>query len=91
MWYDSSHTIIVVKLGKCDTFEDTFTKCDKNEDTPRSLGKVHLILIFYTLCLFISGVMIIQNNILRQKKGKNVASMRIPILFGTKKMIKKLA
>ena len=57
-------------LGKCDNFEDIIVICDKNEDTPRSLGKVHLILIFYTLCLFISGVMIIQNNILRQKKEK---------------------
>ena len=35
--------------------------------------------------------MIIQNNILRQKKGKNVASMRIPILFGTKKDDKQIS
>ena len=62
MQYDSSFTIIAVKLGKCDNFEDTFTKCDKNEDTPVHLGKSCLILIIYTFSQFFSVVWFISYN-----------------------------
>ena len=40
--YDYSPTIIAVEIGKCDNFEDTFTKWDENENTRVSLVKFRL-------------------------------------------------
>ena len=42
-------TVISVKLGKGDNFEDTFTKCDKNEDTPARLEKSCLTFFIHIL------------------------------------------
>ena len=56
VYNESQATVISVKLGKCDNFEDTFTKCDKNEDTRVRLEKSCLILIFNIFSQFLSVV-----------------------------------
>ena len=55
-----------VKVGKYDNFEDIFTICDKNEDTPLSLVKLGLILILYIFFQFFGVVWFILYKICRQ-------------------------
>ena len=46
VYNESSATLIRVRIGICDNFEDTFTTCDKKEDTRVRLEKSGLILFF---------------------------------------------
>ena len=61
-------TIITAKIGKCDNFEDTFTKCDKNEDTPLKLRKIMFNINFNTFSELFSVVSLIHNNKYRQDR-----------------------
>ena len=54
--------MITVKIGKCDNFKDTFTKCDENEDIPFKLGLIIFNIDFYTFSELFSVVSLIPNN-----------------------------